>query len=371
MDSTVAQFVRILNTVAPLRLAESWDPVGLQIGSPGWPVKKIWTALDPLVDVVEQACQQNVDLLVTHHPLFFKPIQNINADSPTGKIIQMAMTHHLAIYSAHTNLDSVSGGVNDVLADRIGLKDRTVLVRRSGEMGKLVVFVPFSHVKIVLDALSDLGAGRIGNYAGCSFRCEGHGTFLPEPGAAPTVGDVGSRSTVQESRIEVLIPLSDARRILAGLKAVHPYETMACDIYPLSGDDPENGLGRVGSLPGPVLLGDLALRLKTELGLSTVKIVGPADKPVQRVAVCSGSGGSLLNAAISSGADVYISGDLGYHTAQDAQQAGMALIDAGHFSSERLIVDVLATVLQTAAAKEGLEVTVTPAKMEADPFHYL
>lgn len=371
MTRTVSRFVRILDTLAPVRLAESWDTVGLQIGSMNWPVKKIWTALDPLPEVVEAACKNHVNLLVTHHPLFFKPIRKIDADSPTGKIIEMAMVHQLAIYSAHTNLDSVAGGVSDVLADRIGLEHRSVLSKRPGDMAKLVVFVPSTHVEAVLDTLFNLGAGRIGNYAGCSFRCDGKGTFLPEPGASPSIGNVGMATTVAESRIEVLVPLADAGRILAGLKTVHPYETPAWDMYPLSGDDPDNGLGRVGMLPVPVPMKDLVQTLKAALGLSTVKIVGSADALVQRVALCAGSGGSLLNAAISSGADVYVSGDLGYHTARDAQQANIALIDVGHFSSERLIVDTLTTVIQAAAKKQGLDVTVASAEVEADPFHYL
>jgi dinuclear metal center YbgI/SA1388 family protein len=123
MTATVAQFVGILDRLAPPRLAASWDNVGLQIGNPNWPVNKVWTALDPLPEVVASACENGVDLLVTHHPLFFKPLKRIDCESSLGRIVETALSRKLAIFCAHTNLDSVAGGVNDILAERIGLSN--------------------------------------------------------------------------------------------------------------------------------------------------------------------------------------------------------------------------------------------------------
>lgn len=372
MTGTIAQWIRILDRIAPPRLAESWDNVGLQIGSRNWPVKKIWTALDPLPDVVERACENDVDLLVTHHPLFFKPVRHLDVDSPVGRIVRMAMTGRLAIFSAHTNLDSVSGGINDILCRRIGLADCLALSGGvSVEMRKLVVFVPHTHVKTILDTLFDQGAGKIADYTCCSFRCDGIGTFLPGHQSRPAIGKSGTLSEVNESRIEIRLAQADEARVVAALKAAHPYETMAYDSYPLSERDPHSGLGRVGELPVDQPLEQLATHLKANLGLTTVKVVGTAGQMVRRVAVCSGSGGSLLGAAVATGAQVYVSGDLGYHTARDAQQAGIALIDVGHFGSERVIVDALAGAIREAAAAEGLAVAVEPADMEVDPFFFL
>ena len=172
MTATVAQFVRILDHLAPPRLAESWDNVGLQIGNRNWPVRKVWTALDPLPEVVARACENKVDFLVTHHPLFFKPVKHIDCSSPLGKVVQMALSRRLAIFSAHTNLDSVPGGVNDVLVDRMGLhKVRVLAGPADADMCKLVVFVPSNRVKAILDVLFAMDAGRMGNYSCCSFRC--------------------------------------------------------------------------------------------------------------------------------------------------------------------------------------------------------
>jgi dinuclear metal center YbgI/SA1388 family protein len=372
MTATVAQIVRILDHLAPPRLAESWDNVGLQIGNRNWPVKKVWTALDPLPDVVARACENDVDLLVTHHPLFFKPIRQIDCNSPLGRIAEMALSRRLAIFSAHTNLDSVPGGVNDVLVDRMGLNMVRVLAGPAdADMCKLAVFVPSNRVKAILDTLFALDAGRMGNYSCCTFRCEGVGTFLPGAGASPAIGKAGVLTEVQESRIEILVANSDLDAVVDAVKKVHPYESMAYDVYPLTVRDQQTGLGRVGKLASPLPLDAFAVKLKAALNLPTVKVVGNGELMVETVAVCSGSGSSLLTAAVASGAQAYVSGDLGYHAARDAQQAGIGLIDVGHFGSEHLVVDVLAAFIRDALKASGIRATVEAVDTETDPFHYL
>jgi dinuclear metal center YbgI/SA1388 family protein len=372
MTGTVAHIVRILDRLAPPRLAKSWDNVGLQLGNPSWPVHKVWTALDPLPEVVARACENDVDVLVTHHPLFFKPVQRIDCGTSLGRIVEMALSRKLAIFSAHTNLDSVTGGVNDVLADRIGLSHLGPLGDPvDADRVKLVVFVPSTHEQVILDTLYALDAGRIGNYRCCSFRCEGTGTFLPEDDATPAIGKMDTLTEVKESRIEIIVAQDDLNTVVDGLKKAHPYETMAYDVYPLSVRDQRAGLGRVGKLLSPMPLDALSGRLKAALNLSTVKVVGEPDLMVETVAVCSGSGSSLMTAAIASGAQAYVSGDLGYHTARDAQQADIGLIDIGHFASEHLVVDVLAASIRNAINASGLTASVEAVDTETDPFHYL
>jgi hypothetical protein len=238
-------------------------------------------------------------------------------------------------------------------------------------MNKLVVFTPVNHVQGVLDTLFGLDVGRIGNYSCCTFRCEGVGTFLPGTGSTPAIGKPGALTEVKENRIEVLVSRSALGMVVESLKKVHPYESMAYDVYPLAIGDPQNGLGRVGELRSPMQLDAFSAKLKVELNLSSVKVAGKADMMVETVAVCSGSGSSLLGEAIASRAQAYVSGDLGYHTARDAQHAGIALIDAGHFGSEHLIVDVLASSIREAIKTSGISATVEAADMEKDPFHYL
>lgn len=372
MTATVAQLIRLLDDLAPPRLAESWDNVGLQIGSRNWPVRKVWTALDPLPEVVAAAIESDVDLLVTHHPLIFKPLKRIDSDTPAGRIAEMALAAKLAIFCAHTNLDSAAGGVNDILADRMGLQSLRALDRPAdANRCKVVVFAPETHAKAIMDAVFAKGAGRIGNYSSCSFRCEGTGSFLPGGRAMPAVGKVGALNEVRESRIEILVNHDDADRVVAAAGKAHPYETMAYDVYPLRSQDPGVGLGRVGSLPTPLALADLSKNLKAALHLSMVKVVGPANMPVKMVALCSGSGSGLLKSAVASGADVYVSGDLGYHTARDAQQAGIGLVDIGHFGSEYIVVHALAAVIGKAVEGAGILADVEASEVETDPFYYL
>lgn len=122
MATTVADIVRILETLASPSLAETWDNVGLQVGDPRRTVTTVWTALDPAPRVIRAACDARVDLLVTHHPLIFRALNRIDGATPQGASILDAVTHGLAIYAMHTNFDAAAGGLNDVLAKRIGLK---------------------------------------------------------------------------------------------------------------------------------------------------------------------------------------------------------------------------------------------------------
>jgi dinuclear metal center YbgI/SA1388 family protein len=372
MTATVAQFIGILDRLASPLLAETWDNVGLQLGSRNWPVNKIWTALDPLPEVVARACEKDVDLLVTHHPLFFKPVKCINCDTPQGRIAQMALSHRLAIYSAHTNLDSASNGVNDALAQRIGLRCLRVLDEPKQIPGcKLVFFVPSEQAPVVLDTLFSLDAGRFESYSRCTFRSEGVRTYPADSGTSLMPGGADDLVDVQESRVEVLLARTDLDIVVETVKKALPQETMTYDIYPLTTNDQRMGLGRVGQLPASMPLDAFAVKLKDVLNVATVKLVGKPDMTVETVAVCSGSGASMLKAALASGAQVYVSGDLGYHTARDAEQAGIGLVDIGHFGSERLVVDVLAAAIRKASETLGLAVSVECANMETDPFYHL
>ncbi|PID40311.1 MAG: hypothetical protein CR984_03855, partial [Proteobacteria bacterium] len=207
MTATVDQMIAVLNRLAPPRLAESWDNVGLQFGDRSWPVKKIWVALDPLPEVVADACENEADLLVTHHPLFFKPIKKIDCATPAGRIICLAAAGRLAIFSAHTNLDSAIGGVNDMLAGILDLDDcRPMCPQPDARLCKLVIFVPPDHVQAILDAVFAHQAGRIGDYTHCSFRGDGTGTFFADSHTSPAEGHRGMLNEVAEQRLEVVVP---------------------------------------------------------------------------------------------------------------------------------------------------------------------
>jgi dinuclear metal center YbgI/SA1388 family protein len=372
MTITVADVIKIMERLAPSHLAEKWDNVGLQVGRRDWPVKRIWVALDPAENVVASACQKKADLLITHHPLIFKPLKSLDFNTPAGDIIHKASQHQLAIFSAHTNLDSVSDGVNDVLASKIGLKNINVLQKiADSEVCKLVVYVPTEYEERILNALFETKAGKIGEYSCCSFRSGGKGTFKPEARAKPFIGEVSKISHADEVRVETVVPKGDLAGVIEHVRKNHPYQRMAYDIYPLLTSESRHGLGRVGEIDGETTLASFALKIKKELGLGMVKTAGPPNLLVRKAAVCSGSGSSLMNAFLSSEADVYITGDLRYHDARDAEVSGRGLIDVGHFASERIIVEVLAERLGNLLSESGSDVHVEACQLEKDPFLFV
>ncbi len=328
-----------MDKLAPRSLAESWDNVGLLVGSPTQTINKILITLDVTKAVVDQAVKDDVDLIITHHPVIFKSISAIRTDLPQGQILASLLKANIGVYATHTNLDIASGGVNDVLAAALHLCDVEPLAISSIEkLCKLVVFVPETHVKILGEAIMAAGAGHIGNYSHCSFTTGGIGTFLPLEGSNPFIGNAGTLESVKESRLETIMPENISKSVIKAMLKVHPYEEVAYDIYQLMNSGERLGLGRVGKLVTPMLLADFASQVKTALGIHSVNVVGACDTLVKKVAVCGGAGASLLHKAAFAGADVLVTGDVKYHEGQDAVAIGMAMIDAGHFATEQPVL---------------------------------
>jgi dinuclear metal center YbgI/SA1388 family protein len=372
MEAKIFDIIKAMETIAPYWLAEEWDNVGLQVGEKNWPVRSIWIALDPGPDVVDDACKSDVDLLITHHPLIFHPLSSINLNSAVGSIIQKAIQHRMAIFSAHTNLDNAMDGLNDVLARRIGIKNLKVLGKVGAtENYKLVLYVPLAYEQQVLNSIFETKAGEIGSYTCCSFRNKGTGTYRPGSSSKPFAGKVGEISHADEIRIETVVRKSDLNSVIEHVRENHPYETIAYDIYPLTGNEDMQGAGRIGNLDESTKLISFARSIKEKLGLNSIKIAGNPELKVNTAAVCTGSGSSLMNNFISSGAQVYISGDLRYHDARAVEAENLGLIDIGHFASEHLIVDVLADRLEKILSKEGFYVKVEAYGLENDPFMIL
>ena len=368
----VQDIIDIMETWVPSCLAEPWDAVGLQVGKNDWPVHAVWVALDPLPEVIAAACNQQVDMLITHHPLLFKPLKNLEFSTPLGASLYQAAVSRLAVYSAHTNLDKVSGGLNDMLAERIGLDSVTTLAPEMDvDACKLVFYVPADHEQEVLSALFETPAGAIGEYSCCSFRNSGTGSFLPGREARPFIGIPGEISHVDEIRIETLVRKRDIPAILAHVRKHHPYQTMAFDAYPLLPAPGQLGFGRIGRLPEPMTMFRFAQTIKEKLGVPSVKISGDPNKMVHCAAVCSGSGSSLLKTFLASPADVFISGDLRYHDARDVESAGKTLIDIGHFPSEHLMIGPVCDFLRRRFSAASWEISVTPYQLEKDPFTVL
>ena len=372
MTINVSDIMKIVEEIAPLSLAENWDNPGLQAGQKDWPVKKVLIALDPLDSVVEYACSIDVDLLITHHPLIFRPISSIDFSTPSGKIIKASMENRLAIYSAHTNFDSSTEGLNDILANKIGLREVTVLGKPAVQNKcKLVFFVPASEKNKILKALFETTAGIIGNYTCCSFLSSGSGTYKPGENAKPFSGKNGEIVISEEVRIETIVNAVEVEKTVNHIKKQHPYETMAYDVYPLAPTKISSGLGRVGTLPEPLTLADFAMLVKEKLGIDCMKFAGDKDLTVKKVALCTGSGSSLMKDFFKSGADVYLSGDLNYHDARAVEEKGLGLVDSGHFASEILMVEALQKQLEKICSIRGYDVEIEVCPIEEDPFIFI
>lgn len=371
MTPRVSDIIEIINIIAPFSYAEEWDNVGLQIGDPTAPVSKIIVSLDAGEDAIEAAITGQCQLLLTHHPLIFHPLKKVNILDPPCNLLSKALRNNLNIVSLHTNFDIAPGGVNDMLAERLGINSALPLVvTRVDELVKLAVFVPKGHEEQVLQALFRF-SGFIGNYTECSFQSEGIGTFKPLSGAAPFIGSVGMREHVEEIRIEVLLRKEDMKGALEAMFAVHPYEEAAVDLYPLLNEGKCLGLGRIGELEEMVSLEQFASRLKKEFTLDGVKYVGRGESALKKIALCGGSGSSLIPEAHRQGADVLVTGDVKYHEACEARSLGLALIDIGHFASEFIMVEGLAGRMKKELIKRGFAAEIIGCRSERDPFCWI
>jgi dinuclear metal center YbgI/SA1388 family protein len=359
----------IINKIAPVSLAEEWDNPGLQVGDPDAEASRIMVALDPTSDVIASAIDSSCQLLVTHHPLIFKPLKSISTASRQGSLIHSAIRAGLSIVGMHTNYDIATGGLNDLLARKIGLSGCIPLqVTSAQELIKLVVFVPTDHIEKMRSALFPY-AESIGNYSDCSFTTVGEGTFTPLDGANPFIGVVGIHQKVAEQRLELLVERNNLWRAIKTLVAAHPYEDPAYDVYPLLNEGEKLGLGRIGHLSNKVSLADFAGQIKKTLSAPCLRYVGDPSASLSKVAICSGSGASLLREAVRTGADVMVTGDVKYHEARDAQDLGIALIDAGHFHTEIIMVAEMTERIGTALCAAGYkDCQVLPCLVETDPF---
>jgi dinuclear metal center YbgI/SA1388 family protein len=367
---TVKDIIGAMNTIAPPDLAESWDNVGLQVGDPGWEVRRIWMALDPLPEVIQAAANRNIDLIITHHPLLLKSISRLDLSKPIGNLIGNAIQQKIAIFSSHTNLDKVTGGINDILAQMLNLTDIDPIIpdTQSKESVKLVIFTPLSHKETVLNALFEKNAGVIGNYSKCSFSTEGLGTFQPNQKATPYIGKKEQFENVQECRIETLVALKDLHEIIRFVEQFHPYETMAYDIYTLHNEPSQTGIGRKGSLKNPMKLKELANTIIQLLNIPYVRMIGDPDMKINQLAICSGSGGSLLKTIFSLDVQAYVTGDIKYHDARDIEANNIGAIDAGHFETEHLFIEHILPRLKNYVEMKKWPVEIMPCPIEKSPF---
>ncbi|AWV35280.1 MULTISPECIES: Nif3-like dinuclear metal center hexameric protein [Paenibacillus] len=363
--------IQYMEQLAPKHLAEDWDKIGLQLGTLQKEITNVLVALDVNDEVVEEAIRLGCNLIIAHHAIIFRPLQGIQTDTPAGKMYEKLIKNDIAVYISHTNLDVTEGGMNDWMAEALGIENGVPIKDiHSEQLSKLVVFVPKDHHQKVLDAILNAGAGAIGNYSHCSFNIEGYGTFIPGEGTDPYIGEKGKMERAEEIRIETIVPHSIRNKVVQAMLKAHPYEEVAYDLYSMDLKGRSLGLGRVGKLKEPTTLGQFVETVKKGLKVDHVRVVGDLDRPIRKAAVLGGSGGKYYNSAIFRGADVLVTGDLDYHTVQDAALAGITLIDPGH-NAEKIMKEKVAEWMAGKLAEHKYDTAVHASQVNTEPFKFL
>jgi dinuclear metal center YbgI/SA1388 family protein len=350
--AALAEVLRALRTIASLELAEEWDNVGLLVEPRADVITRVMTALTITGEVARDCLKSKVDLVVSHHPVMFKPIRKMTYSSADGAVLLPLIAAGVGVYSAHTAYDNAAGGVNEQLAVLFGLNGVTGLrrpaARPTWSQVKLVTTVPVEHRERVQRAVWGAGAGGIGAYRECSFYSDGTGTFRGEEGANPAYGEAGRFEMVAESRLETICPARALAGVLAALRGSHPYEEPAIDIIPLLDPEPPLGTGRMGELPQPMRGGEFANLVSQRLGIMGVMAAGEIDKPIKRVGIACGAAGEFLKDAIGAGCDAFVTGEARYHDCVAAREAGVLCVVAGHDATERFAMKRLAEQIQLA-----------------------
>jgi dinuclear metal center YbgI/SA1388 family protein len=395
---TLGDVVAVLERMYDPRWARDWDAVGLVCGDPETPVRRVLLAVDPAPSVIEEALAWRADLIVTHHPLLLRPVHGVPASTQKGRVVHQLVRGGCALYTAHTNADVAAPGVSDALARVLGLTDLVPLSADDADpMDKIVTFVPEAAVEKVIDALAAAGAGELGEYQRCAWTATGTGTFVQGPPPAPLLGmaedgeegeagaagasrmhraheadrEPGERESVDERRIEMVLPRQRRGSALAALRLAHPYADPAIDVYELAPWSGPRGIGRVGTLGTPTSLREFAMLVAEALPGTAqgVRVAGEPTSVVQRVAVCGGAGDSLFDAVRGSGADVFVTADLRHHPASELRdRAGEGppyLVDVAHWASEWPWCEQAAAILRDAF---GGNVDIHVSTLRTDPW---
>lgn len=366
----IKEIAQAVEEITPLGLAQGWDNVGLLVGDSSKTIKNILLTIDTTQAVVAEAKAQKADLILAYHPIIWDGLKRITADGETAHIYELIKAG-ISVFCIHTALDVAASGVNDALANILGIENAKPIgdfvADPAGPQYKVVTFVPQNDVNTIANALYAAGAGAIGNYSHCGFQSNGAGTFKPLKGANPTIGKRGKIEQVNEIKLETVVASDKVTAVIAALRASHPYETPAFDVFQHCDVENKIGLGRIGNLKKPLSMQKAIANIKAATGCKAVGIVGPARRTVKKAAVCAGSCGKIINSVIAAGADLYLTGELKHHQALAAQEAGMTCICLSHTVSERFALKNLAKQLK----KRLKNATIRISKKDSDPFKWI
>ncbi|MCH5328253.1 MAG: Nif3-like dinuclear metal center hexameric protein [Coprobacter sp.] len=362
----IAEIIAALETVAPLAWQESYDNAGVQVGDITAEATAALLCLDVTEAVVDEAVAVGANVIISHHPLLFKGLKSITGKSYIERVLMKAIQHHIVIYASHTNMDNACHGVNYKIAEKLGLSSCRILEPLQNRLLKLVTYVPEASAGLLRNALFQAGAGHVGNYDRCSYTVSGKGTFRPGDGARPFCGEAGREHTEEEARIEVILPDYRKTAVIAALLAAHPYEEPAFDIFRTETPCPVAGSGVVGDLPAGTDAVDFLKGVKTLFGAGCIRHTAVPGKKVRRIALCGGSGSFLIPAAIASGADMFLTGEIKYHD-YFGYENRIILAELGHYESEQYTKDIFCDII----TKKFPTFAVHYTKVDTNPINYL
>jgi len=361
----VKEIISDIEKIAPLAYQESYDNAGLMVGNSDMDATGVLVCIDITDKILEEAIAKKCNLIICHHPLIFGGLKKINGKNMVERCVITAIKNEIALYAAHTNLDSVINGVNFKMAEKLNLNNVSILSPMHGELRKLVAFVPTDYADKVRTSLFNAGAGHIGNYDSCSYNSAGEGTFRADNTANPFVGEKGEIHTEGEVRIETVFPNVKKSEIISALLQAHPYEEVAYDIYPIENTYKYAGMGTVGTLDKPMETDAFFKLLKNTFNCKCIRHTEPPSKSVSKVAMCGGAGSFMLRSAISAKADVFISGDFKYHDFFNAESK-ILIADIGHYESEQYTKDIFYDLLM----KKNPKFAVFKTEVDTNPINY-
>ncbi|WP_027308593.1 Nif3-like dinuclear metal center hexameric protein [Caloramator sp. ALD01] len=366
MSVILKDLINFIEERYPKKYAEEYDNVGLLVGDENNKINKILVTVDITKEVIKEAIENKVNLIISHHPLIFKPIKNLNKKSSFATMIYDLIKNDINVYALHTNYDIANDGMNDVISKKLNLKNVSVLEETNKEkLYKIITYVPTKYAEELKEALFNAGAGCIGKYDKCSFNVLGEGTFRPLNGTNPFIGQINKLQRVEEIKIETIVTASNLNTVINTLVKNHPYEEPAFDIIKLENTLPQ-GLGRIGYLDIPLSAKDFAMQVKKIFNLKMITLIGDKNKKINKVAVIGGSGSDLINVAKSKGCDLILTGDVKHHIAIDAIENDIVVLDVTHFGLEQVFIEDIYTLLTSNF--DNIEVMKTYSKQ---PFYFI
>lgn len=362
----IKDIVSYLETIAPLSYQESYDNSGLIVGDAQQEVTSVLITIDTIESVIDEAIERGANLIVSHHPIVFSAFKKITGANYVERTIIKAIKNNIAIYACHTNLDSVIGGVNSKICEKLELQNCRILSPIQNELQKLVTFVPVDFASVVQDAVFNAGAGCIGNYDKCGFTSQGNGSFRASQNSKPFVGEIGKIHYENEVRFETIFPKHLKNKVISALIKEHPYEEVAYDIYPLQNEYSKVGMGMIGDLNIELEEMDFLKKLKNIFKTGSIRYTNLLNKKIKKVAVCGGSGSFLLKNAIAANADILVTSDFKYHQFFDADNK-ILIADIGHYESEQFTKEVFYSLL----TKKFPNFAFYFSKINSNPINYL